>query len=237
VARNIPCLTELENLLTENSKKTSRVTVMLEPVMGVGGVLIPPPRWRTRFNHLVKEHKAILICDEVQTGFGRLGTKLFGFQKHGYTPDILCLGKGIAGGYPLAAVLMTEDVANASTNLLHFSTFGGHPISIAAATETLKLVSDEKLLQEVEENGQWLIQELKKVFASDPRVIDVRGEGYFIGIEVNNATESVSFLEKAYQNGALIGIGGLAKEVIRLEPALIFSKKDCQKLVEILATC
>ncbi|MBI4859482.1 MAG: aspartate aminotransferase family protein [Candidatus Riflebacteria bacterium] len=153
-----PCLADLARELGSIKARGETPIVLLEPVLGVGGIVIPPDSYFAGLMELKRETGAVLVVDEVQTGFGRCGGRLFGFQKVGLTPDLVALGKGIANGYPLGAVAMTRAVAEADPDLLHFNTFGGHPASIAAARQTLSILSSPGFLDGVAVRGELFLR-------------------------------------------------------------------------------
>lgn len=226
----VPCLRPLADALEACGH---RAVLLIEPVLGVGGVIVPPePYWR-EFARLRDRHAALLVCDEVQSGFGRLGRTLFGYQRFGVAPDLVALGKGIAAGMPLGGLLMTEAVSAAAGDLLHFSTFGGHPLSIAAAAATLAAL-DAPLLARVEAEGERALNGLRALCAGRPAVREVRGVGYFIGVACRDAEAAAERLEAARDAGLLIGIGGMRREILRIEPALVFAREHWDELLAIL---
>jgi 4-aminobutyrate aminotransferase-like enzyme len=186
----------------------------------------------------------VFICDEVQTGFGRTGGKMWGIQHHGVEPDIMTMAKGIANGLPLGAVLATTAIAD-SWKGGNISTYGGNPISTAAANAVLDTIEEDKLLDNATTMGKLLrdgLEALKKKF---PKSIgDVRGKGLMQAIEMvadetqkdrTPAPEKVSRLfEETKKRGLLIGRGGLYNNVLRIAPALNVGKADIEEGVKIL---
>lgn len=228
------CLTSLENSFKRAFKLGSRPILIIEPVLGVGGIIIPPEQWFSGVSDLISKYNAILICDEVQTGFGRCGKTLFAFQKYFLTPDIVVLGKSIANGYPLAALAATDEISRLSKNLLHFNTFGGHPASIAAADKCLDILIEQNLSETTEQRGFFLLGLLLKELDKYKQIKEIRGTGYLIAIEMQNSKQALEIMDKSAQKGLLIGVGGRDKNVLRLEPALIFDEKEIEKTTAIL---
>ncbi len=215
------------------SQNSQRPIMLLEPVMGVGGIVLPSCNYLNKLKELLAKHNGLLLLDEVQTGFGRCGDTLFAFQKLGLKPDVLLLGKAIANGYPLGAVLMTEEIAQANNELLHFNTFGGHPASIAAASVTLDKINQPAFLELISQRGERFRRLLKEKLPA-PEVRDVRGVGYMTGLEVDSAENAARVLNDCFENKLLVGMGGRGKNVIRLQPALIFNDDDFDEVVNIL---
>ena len=227
-------LEEIEEAFSATSKIGGRPIFIMEPVMGVGGIVVPPEEYFDGLKALLKKYNGLFLLDEVQSGFGRCGDTLFAFQKFGLQPDLLMLGKGIANGYPLGATLMTTEIAYANNDLLHFNTFGGHPVSVAAANVVLDTINEAKFLKDITVKGEkfrsLLTQELKDCSS----VKAVRGIGYMTGVEVDSAETAARALSACFNEKLLIGMGGREKNVIRLQPALIFSDNDNEEVVEIL---
>ena len=228
-------LVEIEKEFSAIYMSGGRPIFIMEPIMGVGGIVVPPPFFFSGLKVLLKKYHAFLLLDEVQSGMGRCGDTVFAFQKFDLNPDLLMLGKGIANGYPLGATLMTNEIAEANNDLLHFNTFGGHPVSVAAANATLDIVNKAEFLKEITVKGEKFRGRLHSELKDCPKVIAVRGMGYMTGVEVDSAETAASALTVLYDEGLLIGMGGRGKNVLRLQPALIFSDENYGKVVELLA--
>lgn len=212
--------------------RAPRPILLLEPVLGVGGVVVPPQRWFRALAGLRAETGALLVIDEVQSGFGRLGEKLFGYQKFGLVPDMVCLGKGIAGGMPLGALLMTEGCSAAAAELLHFSTFGGHPLSLAAADATLSEIEAHDLPGRVAELGARFLAGLAALARPGGPALEARGAGYFLGLRMRDGAAAAALLEACRAEGLLVGLGGLARDVVRIEPALVFAGEHVDEALD-----
>jgi 4-aminobutyrate aminotransferase-like enzyme len=227
-------LTETKEKFEAIKKEGGQPIFILEPVQGVGGIVIPPQAYFEGLNDLLKKYGGLLLLDEVQTGMGRCGGSLFAFRKFGLSPDLLMLGKGIANGYPLGAVLMTEEVAGANNALLHFNTFGGHPVSVAAATVTLDAINKPEFLKGITEKGARFRDKLTQTLDVIDSVQEIRGIGYMTGIVLTDAEIAANALNACFNKGLLIGMGGRDKNILRLQPALTFTDKEYEQVIEIV---
>jgi len=239
----VQCARDLEELIRTTT--TGKVAGFLaEPIQGVGGFITPPPEYFEIAVEIVRRYGGVFICDEVQTGFGRTGTKMFGIEHWGVEPDIMTLAKGIANGMPLAVTIATPEIADAFGKLT-ISTFGGNPVSCAAALATLDVMETEDLPANAETMGQRLRAGLDALARKHPRVIgDVRGKGLMQGVElVRNeeagdrtpAPEAVAAVfEETKARGLLIGKGGLSGNVLRISPPLTVTADAVDEAVQIL---
>ncbi|HXX95323.1 MAG TPA: aspartate aminotransferase family protein [Planctomycetota bacterium] len=199
-----------------------------EPVLGEGGIVAPPGEYFDVAARIFHEEGALFIVDEVQTGFGRTG-KMFGIDHApGARPDILAVAKGIAGGFPLGAFMAREPVSEAMKPGDHLSTFGGNPISCAAALANLEVLREEGLVENSARRGEELMNRLKPIEELSPCVGEVRGRGLMIGIELvrdRKSREPAPALAKAAradlrERGILVGVGGPYGNVLRVQPPL-----------------
>ena len=210
-------LKSLESAITPNT-----AAIMLEPIQGEGGVIIPPKGYLKSVQNICQQNNILFIADEIQTGLGRTG-KLFASQHENVRPDVVIIGKALSGGfYPVSAVLADREIMGLFQPGEHGSTFGGNPLGAAVARAALKVIQDEKLIERAEEMGNYFIEQLKKI--SSKHVKEVRGRGLLIGVELKpQAGGARRFCE------VLKGKGILAKEthdnVIRFAPPLIISKE------------
>lgn len=205
------------------SKKTAMVIV--EPIMGEAGVIVPPDDYLQQLRALCDKSGALLVIDAVQTGMGRTGD-WFGYEYSGITPDVITLAKGLGGGLPLGAMIALGRSADLFEPGEHGSTFGGNPITTAAALAVIKTIESKKLLKKVQGQGRLLIQELALI----PGVQQVRGAGLLIGIELEsgNARE---ISKKLLERGVLVNPAN--DTVIRIAPALIVSDAQIKKFITI----
>lgn len=196
--------------------------VMLEPIQGEGGVIVPPEGYLKAVAEICKVNEVLFIADEIQTGLGRTG-KLFAAQHEQVRPDITVIGKALAGGfYPVSAVLSDKEILGLFTPGEHGSTFGGNPLGAAVARAAIKVIVEEGLIQRSEELGNYFIEQLSEI--PSPYVKEVRGKGLLIGIELNEkAGGARRFCESLQEKGIL------AKEthdrVIRFAPPLVIEKE------------
>jgi acetylornithine/LysW-gamma-L-lysine aminotransferase len=212
-------LERLEAVLDENT-----AAVILEVVQGEGGVHPGTAEYLLGVQALCQERGALLIIDEVQTGFGRTG-KMFASEHYGLEPDLICLAKSIAGGVPMGAVLIGEHVGELSPGV-HGSTFGGNPLAAAASLAALDVLEEEALPQHAAEMGEYLLDKLQEI--NSPLIREVRGLGLMVGIEIKQKV--APFLQALTARGALAQPAGLT--VIRLLPPLVINKEQIDRVVE-----
>jgi acetylornithine/N-succinyldiaminopimelate aminotransferase len=196
--------------------------VLLEPIQGEGGVKVPAMGYLRRVRELCDRAGVLLILDEVQTGCGRTG-RFFAFEHEGIRPDIVTLAKALGSGVPIGACLARAAVADAFQPGSHGSTFGGNPLSSAAALATLDVIEGERLAERASEVGQHLVLELEALRALDPRIKEIRGRGLLIGIEF--ADPIAKELVKAMLPLGILG-NATSEHVLRLAPPLILTEKQ-----------
>ena len=240
----VACAKDIEELIRTTT--TGRIAGFLaEPIQGVGGFITPPPEYFEIAVGIVKKYGGVFICDEVQTGFGRTGGTMWGIEHWGVEPDIMTMAKGIANGLPLGVTIATPEIA-ASLKALTISTFGGNPVSTAAANATVQFIEEEKLPQNAEAMGRLLRQGLEEIQRRFPKNVgQVRGMGLMQGVELvvdetaGNRTPEKALTNKVFEEskkrGLLIGKGGLEGNVFRIAPALTVTEGDIREALEILA--
>ncbi|MGD0950502.1 MAG: acetylornithine transaminase [Candidatus Binatia bacterium] len=206
------------------------IAVMLEPLLGEGGIVVPHPEYLRRVRELCDKHDLLLILDEVQTGMGRLGT-LFAYEQSGITPDIMTLAKGLGAGVPIGAMLATERLAGSFTAGAHASTFGGNPLTCAAAVAVMRVMSEEGVLANCSAQGEHLRTRLRELRRSLPRIKDVRGRGLLVGAELDGPGAPV--VEACRAAGLLINC--TMERTLRFSPPLIVTKDQIDRAVEITA--
>lgn len=213
-----------------------------EPILGEGGIITPPPNYFKLVKEILDAHGILFICDEVQTGFGRTG-KLFAIEHYGVEPDIMTTAKGIADGFPLGAFTATPEIGDAFTVGSHLSTFGGNPVSCAAALANIEVMFDEKLPEKAATRGAQLMAGLEKIKANNKLVGDVRGKGLMIGIELVKdadktpaAAEAGEARRRCREAGILVGVGGSLGNVVRLQPPLVITEEECARVLETFET-
>jgi len=214
----------LERLTAAMDENTA--AVILEVVQGEGGVHLGDAEYFHGAQELCRERGALLILDEIQTGFGRTG-KMFALEHYNLQPDLLCVAKSIAGGLPMGALLIGERVGELSPGI-HGSTFGGNPLTAAASLAALTALEEEQLPQRAAELGAYLLEELNKI--ESPLIRDVRGLGLMIGIEIKQKV--APYLQALTERGIFALPAGLT--VIRLLPPLVIPQEQVDQVVAAL---
>jgi 4-aminobutyrate aminotransferase/(S)-3-amino-2-methylpropionate transaminase len=211
-----------------------------EPVMGEGGIIVPPENYFREVKEVLDRHGILFIADEVQSGFGRTG-KMFAIEHYGVEPDILVTAKGIANGYPIAAFTTRDDIAASFRPGDHLSTFGGNPICCAAALANIEFFEEERLCEQSAEKGHHALNRLQAARGRLPIVGDVRGLGLMIGIELvkdENLTpaagEAEAIRDACFKAGVLIGVGGTNGNVLRLQPPLVISREQLDIALDVV---
>lgn len=205
--------------------------LIAEPIQGVGGFTSGPDGLLRVWKEILDEHGILLISDEVQTGWGRTGEHFWGYQAHGVTPDLLTFAKGIGNGFALAGVVGSAEVME-SVQGISFSTFGGNPISTAAGNAVLDYIAEHDLQANAARVGGILLDGLRKV--SSPVVVEVRGKGLMLGVELVDAATTNAVFEACKRDGLLVGKGGLYGTTIRMGPPLNLSEEEAREGLEIL---
>jgi len=217
----------LEQAITPNT-----VGFLVEPIQGEGGVIVPPPGYLKDARRICDEHNVILILDEIQTGLGRTG-KLFAEEHDGIESDLTIIGKALSGGfYPISAVLSNKEVLGVFKPGDHGSTFGGNPLACAVARAALKVLTDEKLIENSATLGAYFMDRLREI--PSPHVKEIRGKGLMIGVELHPEAGGARRFCETLQNKGL-----LCKEthehVLRIAPPLIIQKPDIDWTLERIA--
>ena len=212
-----------DNDLLDDAITPNTIAVLLEPIQGEGGVVIPPEGYLKNVCITCKKNGILLIVDEIQTGLGRTG-KMFAFQHENVKPDIVIIGKALSGGcYPVSAVLSREEILGVFKPGDHGSTFGGNPLGAAVAIEALNVLVEENLIEKSYELGKYFLGELKKI--SSQHIKEVRGKGLFIGVELKpEAGGARRFCEALMQRGILCK--ETHENVIRFAPPLVIKKEE-----------
>jgi acetylornithine/LysW-gamma-L-lysine aminotransferase len=206
--------------------------VLVEPVQGEGGVRVPPPDWLATLRDLTEERGALLIADEIQTGFGRTG-KMFACDHFGVVPDILCLGKGIASGLPIGLTVASDGVMSALSVGEHTSTFSGNPIVCAATSATIEVLLEEHLIERAQKNGEYLKSRLREIAEQNRIVREVRELGLMLGMETRFDVHQI--LTNALAGGVLLLDAG--RNIIRFLPPLCIETGQIDRVVSILRDC
>ena len=206
--------------------------VLVEPIQGEAGIVIPPDGFLRRLREMTRDHNALLVVDEIQSGLGRTG-KLFAYEHEGIRPDIVIIGKALSGGmYPVSAILADDEVMGVFHPGEHGSTYGGNPLGAAVAREALKVLVEEDMVRLSADNGAYFLQELQAV--DSKHVKEIRGRGLWIAIELNDRAGGARRFCEALQEEGL-----LCKEthatVIRVAPPLAIGRDEIDWAVEKIA--
>ncbi len=212
---------EIEAMRKAVTKKTAMV--IIEPIMGEAGVIVPPADYLVQLRALCDAKGALLVIDAVQTGMGRTGD-WFGYEYSGITPDVITLAKGLGGGLPLGAMIALGKAAELFQPGDHGSTFGGNPVTTAAGLAAIKFIESQKILKKVKAQGNYLIQELALI----PGVTEVRGAGLLLGIELETL-KAADIASAMRETGVLVNAANAT--TIRIAPALIVTDAQIKKFV------
>jgi alanine-glyoxylate transaminase/(R)-3-amino-2-methylpropionate-pyruvate transaminase len=215
---------------------------IMEPIQGVGGATSAAKNYLREAYAVVREHGGLCIADEVQTGFGRTGDNYWGFENFDVVPDMVVMAKGIGNGVPLAAVTTRREIAQALTERIHFNTFGGNPVCMAAGLAVLDVIDEDGLQENSRVVGKRLKDGLKKLQSEHELIGDVRGMGLMLGAELvrDRSTkepakaETLQILEEARAMGVLIGKGGIDGNVLRIKPPMCITADDADYCLEVL---
>jgi acetylornithine/N-succinyldiaminopimelate aminotransferase len=203
---------------------------VIEPIQGEGGVNVPPAGYLAALKQLCRAHGALLILDEIQTGIGRTG-KLFACEHEGVVPDVMTLGKGLGGGFPVAAFVTSEEVAATVSLGDHGGTYAGNPLACAASDVVLRVVTEEKLSERAAELGARVMERMRKFAAERPGLVDdVRGRGLLIGMSLTNVERAATLSLRAAEAGVMVNV--TAGRVVRLFPALNIPEADLWPALE-----
>jgi len=232
----------LENAIETLADRGLRpAAFIVDTIFSNEGLPTVPPGYLGKAVEVVRRAGGLFVADEVQPGFGRLGTHFWGFEKHGVKPDIATMGKPMGNGYPISAVVTSSAVVDAFTRQSHyFNTFGGTPVACAAALAVLDVIEQQGLQAAALETGNFLLAGLKEMAENQPLIGDIRGSGMFIGIDLvrdresrqpatEEANKAVNLLR---QEGVLIGSTGQYDNVLKIRPPMVFSKEHADFLLQ-----
>jgi len=217
-------LAQIEQMLDHDVPAEQVAAILIEPVLGEGGYVAPPASFLQGLRELATRIGALLIFDEVQTGFGRTGA-WFAAQRFGVTPDVMTLAKALGGGLPLGAILAPRAIHERWRTSTHGSTFGGNPISCASGLATLQVLKDEKLVDRANVVGKIIVEELAPL-RRDPRVREIRTTGAMAAIEFADKTASKAAIHGALERNVLLITCGSHDQVVRFIPPLNIAEDD-----------
>lgn len=235
---DVRCARDIEPLIRYETSGEPACFIA-EPIQGVGGTVTPPKEYFQIAYDIVRKYGGLCIADEVQTGFGRTGTRFWGFENWGVTPDMITMAKGIGNGVPLGGCVTRPEIAKMMTNRVHFNTYGGNPISMTQGLATLEVIENENIQQNAHVVGEHMKASLLELQKRHPLIGEVRGMGLMLGIELvkdrtskDPATaEAAELMELCRERGLLLGKGGLFGNVMRVKPPMCLTKDDANFLV------
>jgi 4-aminobutyrate aminotransferase-like enzyme len=241
---------DVERIITNLRKNGKKPAAFIcETLLGVGGQMPLPEGYLKAVYEHVHNAGGVCIADEVQVGFGRVGSAFWGFQLQQVEPDIVVLGKPIGNGHPMGAVVVTRAIADAFNNgLEYFNTFGGNPVSMATGVAVLDVIEQEGMQQHAREVGEHLMKSLKQLMLHHRIIGDVRGQGLFIGVELVRDRQTKEpavpeidmIVEEMKERGFLLSTDGPLHNVLKIKPPMPFSMADadalCYHLQEVLGS-
>jgi 4-aminobutyrate aminotransferase len=228
------CLAELETMLEHEVPPEHVAAILIEPVLGEGGYVAPPSSFLVALRELATRIGALLVMDEVQTGFGRTGA-WFATQKHGVDPDILVLAKALGGGLPLGAIVTTRELQEKWISGTHGSTFGGNPVSCAAGLASFEVIRDDGLVARAERLGELMVQELAPL-RPHQRVREIRRFGAMVAVEFDSKAAAKAAIAGALERDVLLITCGAHDQAVRFIPALNIAEDDLRLGVRALVT-
>ena len=239
----IQCAKMVEDVI-RYSTSNNVAGFIAEPILGEGGIIVPPKEYFQEVEKILDRYGILFIADEVQTGFARTG-KLFATEHYQATPDIMCFAKAIAAGLPLGACTTREEIADTFEPGDHLSTFGGNPVSCAAALANIEFIQEEGLAAKASKDGEHLTKRLEELKNKYEMIGEVRGKGLMVGIELVKdretkepaPSETLRIRDLCRQKGILVGHGGVLGNVLRIQPPLVISKDELNRAVDIIDQC
>jgi len=208
---------------------TEVAAIVVESWLGEGGYVLPPEGWFTYLRELCDRHGILLVCDEVQSGMGRSGT-MWAIEQEGITPDVITAGKGIASGLPLGAMIARDDLMTWELGA-HGSTYGGSPISCAAALATFEVIEREGLLANARSVGEIFLDGVRAIAERHPVITEVRGRALWIGLSFADHDQALAVEQASFRKGLLML--GCGDDAIRISPPLVFREDQALAALEI----
>jgi 4-aminobutyrate aminotransferase len=226
------CVQDLRHVLA-TAAGGGVAALIAEPIQGVGGFTMAPDGLFAAYKEVLDEDGILFISDEVQTGWGRTGQGFFGIDNHGVTPDMMTFAKGLGNGFAVGGVVARGGLMDA-LHAVGLSTFGGNPVSMAAANATLDYVLDHDLQANAAERGATIIGGLREAAGRLPVVRDVRGKGLMFAVELADPPTAAAVMEACRERGLLVGKGGLYGNVVRMAPPLTLTEAEAAEGLAIL---
>lgn len=236
----IECARRIEDIIDYHT--TGNVAAMIvEPILGEGGIVVPPDEYHAMVQKICRAHDILYIADEVQTGIGRTG-RMFAIELFGISPDIMSMAKGLGAGLPIGGFITTDEIAGSLVSGDHFSTFGGNPVCCRVAAENLDYLIEDGLVKNSAKIGEKMMKHLLELQESHEAIGEVRGKGLMIGVElVKDAgtkepavEQTQSVAKRMVKNGALVGTGGVKRNVIRIQPPLCLTEEQSERVLTLL---
>jgi 4-aminobutyrate aminotransferase len=237
---DVQCAKMIQDVISY-STSSNVAGFIAEPVMGEGGIIVPPPEYFKEAKKILDENQVLYVADEVQSGFCRTG-KMFGFEHYDVIPDIVCMAKGIANGFPLSACTTRDEIAASFDAGDHLSTFGGNPVSCAASIANVDYMLNEHLAEKSAADGEYAMKRLNELAHKHDIIGEVRGKGLMIGIELVKdqrtktpaSQEAGKIRDICREKGVLIGHGGVKSNVVRIQPPLVISREQLDTVIDVL---
>lgn len=239
VGNAIACLNHLERMFEMTVNPEEVAAIIVEPIQGDGGILLPPQEFFDRLYKLAKDNGILFIMDEIQTGFGRTG-KMFASEHYNIEPDIIILGKAIASGMPLSAIVGRSEILEAWSAPAHMMNTAGNVLSCQAGIATIDIIKDEKLIENANVQGQYMMDRFNEMKEKYQCIGDVRGVGLLIGVDIvkdrktkerdGNATGKICY--RCWENGLILAY--FSSNVIRICPPLTISLEESKKALDII---
>lgn len=236
---DLKCAKDAEEAIQTLTSQGRVAAFLAEPIQGVGGFITPPKEYFQEIVGIIRKYGGLFICDEVQTGWGRTGGKMFGIEHWGVEPDIMTFAKGMANGVPIGATIATPEVADSMRGNT-ISTFGGNPVTCTAAHATISVIEEDNLVENARVMGNRLREGLNALQEKYPIIGDVRGMGLMQGMELVGANKrpdaegTKRLMELTKANGLLLGKGGTYGNVVRVSPALNVDRDQIDQALKTL---
>ena len=237
---NMACAEYLEDVIKYQTSENVAFFIA-EPVMGEGGIIVPPQKYFITTDQILSHYGALFIADEVQSGFGRTG-QMFAIEHYGVEPDIMVMAKGIANGFPLSCFIAPDEIADSFEVGDHLSTFGGSPVSCAASLANISYLERERIPQGALRKGNFIKTKIRAMNPKGVKIGEVRGSGLMIGVELVKdieskmpaAQEAKKIREALRYKGIMVGVGGVYGNVIRIQPPLVISDEETETFIDAL---
>jgi len=236
---NLDCFKYFENLLATILPLEEIAAVIFEPIQGDAGIIIPPKEYYEKLVNFCNSNKILMIADEVQTGYGRTG-KMFASEHFGLEPDIIVLGKAIASGMPLSAIVSRREILESWNSPAHFFNTAGNAVSCSASIATINVIKDEELIRNTNKQGNYILDRFKSIMDKYECIGDVRGKGLFIGIDIvknretkeRDITKTAKICWRCWERGLILAF--FSGSVLRVAPPLILNSQEAERAMDII---